>query len=139
MEGQLYDDYRQMPQAKWPWHNFKPEEIACPCCQAILVVPETMDRLQAARILFGEPIRIASGYRCPVHNARVSNTGKDGPHTTGTAFDPYPVHFDAGSLARMEDAFFKMEPLGRGKGLVNNSLHLHFDWSQSHGRRSWGY
>lgn len=33
------------------------------------------------------PLVVTSGYRCPVHNVRVSTTGPTGPHTTGRAVD----------------------------------------------------
>ena len=33
------------------------------------------------------PLAVSSGYRCAAHNARVSSTGSDGPHTTGKAAD----------------------------------------------------
>lgn len=35
----------------------------------------------------GFPFVISSGYRTPAHNAAVSETGLDGPHTTGKAAD----------------------------------------------------
>ncbi len=46
-----------------------------------------LDRLQRIRGIYGRPIRITSGFRCPVHNDKVSNTGLVGPHTTGRAAD----------------------------------------------------
>lgn len=39
------------------------------------------------RELDGQPMSINSGFRCPVHNNRVSSTGFDGPHTTGKSAD----------------------------------------------------
>lgn len=54
-----------------------------------------MAALQALRALWGKPMRISSGYRCPKHNARVSSTGKAGPHTTGKAADILVSGFDA--------------------------------------------
>jgi zinc D-Ala-D-Ala carboxypeptidase len=47
-----------------------------------------MDKLQQLREAVGFPLPISSGYRCPDHNAKVSSTGKTGPHTTGKAADP---------------------------------------------------
>jgi zinc D-Ala-D-Ala carboxypeptidase len=35
----------------------------------------------------GFPLVISSGYRTPEYNAKVSNTGTNGPHTTGKAAD----------------------------------------------------
>lgn len=49
--------------------------------------PGFLDRLMRLRSLYGRPMKISSGYRCPKHNAAVSSTGADGPHTTGHAAD----------------------------------------------------
>jgi uncharacterized protein YcbK (DUF882 family) len=43
-----------------------------------------LDRL---REVYGKPLIVTSGYRCPQHNQRVSSTGPSGPHTTGLAVD----------------------------------------------------
>jgi uncharacterized protein YcbK (DUF882 family) len=45
-----------------------------------------MLQLEAIRLVVG-PMEIASGFRCSDHNARVSRSGMDGPHTTGRAAD----------------------------------------------------
>ena len=47
----------------------------------------TLDRLERVRVKCGFPFKISSGYRTPEHNAAVSATGLDGPHTTGQAVD----------------------------------------------------
>ncbi len=44
-------------------------------------------RLQGLRHAFGQPLRVASGYRCPARNQAVSTSGPVGPHTTGRAVD----------------------------------------------------
>ena len=68
--------------------NFAEHEFACQCgCGAALMDPVFLGLLQTLRERYGEPMRITSGYRCPEHNARVSRTGRDGPHTTGKAAD----------------------------------------------------
>lgn len=71
----------------WTWKNFTPMEMACKCCKCCPMDPEFMDRLQRLRTQMGRALQINSGYRCPAHNARVSKTGADGPHTTGQAVD----------------------------------------------------
>ena len=48
---------------------------------------ETLARLQTVRNKFGRAMPVSSAYRCPKHNAEVSSTGKEGPHTTGQAVD----------------------------------------------------
>jgi uncharacterized protein YcbK (DUF882 family) len=44
-------------------------------------------KLDAMRNVLGFPLIVTSGYRCPEHNSRVSNTGMYGPHTSGRAVD----------------------------------------------------
>ena len=71
----------------WRWKNFSSEELKCKHCGEEKIIPEFMDRLQALRKDYGKPMKISSGYRCPIHNRNVSKTGDDGPHTTGRAVD----------------------------------------------------
>jgi zinc D-Ala-D-Ala carboxypeptidase len=66
---------------------FKKEEFSCKCCGAYKMDAEFIELLTTAREECGFPFIIASGYRCSKHNAAVSTTGLDGPHTTGKAAD----------------------------------------------------
>ena len=68
------------------WCNFKPDEFRCSCCKRLEISSDIMDLLQTARNDLG-PLQITSAYRCPSHNASVSSTGENGPHTTGKAVD----------------------------------------------------
>jgi zinc D-Ala-D-Ala carboxypeptidase len=79
---------------------FTKSELACPCCGvSALMRLETVDRLDRLRELFGKPLQLSSAYRCPAHNAAVSSTGADGPHTTGQAVDVVCRGTDAFVLA----------------------------------------
>jgi uncharacterized protein YcbK (DUF882 family) len=71
----------------WPWKDFSPYEMACKSDGSLKVDEQFMDILQAIRAEVGFPMAVASGYRSPEHNAEVSDTGKDGPHTRGQAAD----------------------------------------------------
>lgn len=134
----MYTDWRDVPIGEWNYRNFTPKELACPCCDSLLVVHDALYRLQAVRAIYGKPIRLASAYRCPKENQRLGGTA-DGPHTTGTAFDPKPVETGGLALAQMEDAFWKMDVLGRGKGRKDGVEYVHFDWDRKRGKRSWYY
>ena len=68
------------------WENFKPEELSCSHCGELKIHEDIMDLIQEARGVLG-PLSITSGYRCSEHNAAVSKTGPNGPHTTGKAVD----------------------------------------------------
>lgn len=70
------------------WPNFSEVEMRCRCgCGRCDMDVIFMDRLQALREAFGTPLPVTSGFRCPYHNAEVSTTGANGPHTTGRAAD----------------------------------------------------
>jgi uncharacterized protein YcbK (DUF882 family) len=53
----------------------------------MLPEPDFMQKIEAIRIVFGKPMPISSGARCPAYNKKVSGTGTTGPHTTGRAID----------------------------------------------------
>jgi len=71
----------------WPWKDFSPYEMACKGDGSLKVDEEFMDKLQAIRNEVGFAMTIASGYRSPEYNAKVSDTGDAGPHTSGRAAD----------------------------------------------------
>ena len=67
---------------------FKKTEFDCKCgCGRNEMNPVFLNKLDDLRGRLGFPLIVSSGYRCPEHNNAVSNTGDDGPHTTGHAVD----------------------------------------------------
>ncbi|MEE9499584.1 MAG: D-Ala-D-Ala carboxypeptidase family metallohydrolase [Nitrospinaceae bacterium] len=138
METQKYAHWEEVISTDWHWPHFSPQELACKhikddgtVCGELVVNPEALDKLEEVRTTYRRPIVIASAYRCKNHKSG------SGPHGTGAAFDAYPA--ERGDLAEMEDAFFFVGVLGRGKGKVDGKGHLHFDWDHTRGRRSWYY
>lgn len=69
------------------WRYFKREEFACRHCGQNEIKDAFVDRLDKLRAAVGFPLRVTSGYRCPLYNSKVASTGPDGPHTTGRAAD----------------------------------------------------
>lgn len=61
--------------------HFSKEELACRCCDAMMFDERAYDHLEALRAVYGGPIPISSGYRCPLHNQEVASSGSNGPHT----------------------------------------------------------
>ena len=88
----------------WIWPRFSLEKMACSHCGSIEIDSDFMDRLSALREEFGQPMLETSGYRCPDHNARISSTGRTGPHTTGQAVD---IAIYGESAYRMIELAFK--------------------------------
>jgi uncharacterized protein YcbK (DUF882 family) len=66
---------------------FTEAEFACKHCGEQKMDTAFLLDLAALRRECGFPFVVSSGYRCPVHNANVSTTGANGPHTTGRAVD----------------------------------------------------
>ena len=64
-----------------------PTDIRCKHCGENRMALDFITKLDALRREVGFPLRVTSGYRCPVHNQNVSTTGPNGPHTTGRAVD----------------------------------------------------
>jgi hypothetical protein len=69
----IFAHYSEVDMRHWRWEHFPPDEpyLACPCCGQLCVHEPSMDMLQRARTLLGRPIRLNSGHRCAIHNARV--------------------------------------------------------------------
>lgn len=74
-----------MPESQWP--HFSEKELTCRCgCGKMQMDPEFLDRLESLRTVFDRPMVVTSAFRCPTHNAYVSESFT-GPHTTGKAID----------------------------------------------------
>jgi uncharacterized protein YcbK (DUF882 family) len=67
--------------------HFSDAELACKCGCGMLPAKDFMDKIEALRLSVGFALPVTSAARCPDHNARVSGSGRTGPHTTGRAID----------------------------------------------------
>lgn len=123
----------------WRWPNFTPEEIRCSHCSELVLDPEAMDKLQRAREEFRRPVRVASGYRCPLHPIEKAKPAP-GPHTSGAAFDVYPhdmTLFNQWFQALAHQGLFRF---GFSPGIF--TLHtgrFHVDWDRSRQPAVWYY
>ena len=66
--------------------NFTSKEYACKHCGEVKVMPKLAALVQKIRDYYGSPIIIISGYRCPIHNARVGGSDTS-EHLKGEAAD----------------------------------------------------
>jgi uncharacterized protein YcbK (DUF882 family) len=73
------------------WTYFTRDEFKCKgqnCCDGSNKMDDAfITKLDELRRGVAAPLVPSSGYRCPIHNQRVSKTGPNGPHTTGRAVD----------------------------------------------------
>ncbi len=74
-----------------PWKYFSYDELKCRCgkCQSdgTEMDNDIMDKLMRIRIACDFRFPVTSAYRCPEHNAEVSNGRVYGAHTLGKAVD----------------------------------------------------
>ena len=68
--------------------HFTAKELSCKGgCDTGKMDEEFLAVLERIREEFNKPIKLTSAYRCPMYNKVISNSGEDGPHTTGKAVD----------------------------------------------------
>lgn len=61
--------------------HFSERELECKCGCGALPSIRFMSKVELVRVRHGKPMRVSSAKRCPDYNAKVSKTGRDGPHT----------------------------------------------------------
>ena len=65
--------------------NFSRREFVCHCgCGKADMSPDFMAVLQRVRTLYGKPMSVTSGFRCPEYDKRIGGVGV---HPTGQAAD----------------------------------------------------
>ena len=68
------------------YQNFSANEFNCSHCGKNEMQPDFLQKLQALRSVYGKPMRITSGYRCPEHPIEAKKA-KPGAHASGCACD----------------------------------------------------
>lgn len=125
--GALYPSAAAIPPGVWRWRFFKPAELASKGNGAVLIVPEALDTLSAAREALDQSFRILSAYRDPLHNARVGGAPMS-RHKFGDAFDIALAGHDREALREACRA-------AGFRGFGHYATFLHVDiWN----RREWG-
>jgi uncharacterized protein YcbK (DUF882 family) len=100
-------------------------KLACSCGCGMLPELEFMWRIERLRVVFGKPLKVSSGARCPEYNAKVSATrSRTGPHTTGRAIDFAVSHADADKLLGLS---YQLGFTGRGVNQKGAGRFVHFD------------
>lgn len=107
------------------WRYFQRSEFACKCgCSANRIDDEFVSKLDELRDRVGFPMIVTSGYRCPAHNARVSPTGPNGPHTTGRAVD---IRANGQQAHALMKAAFELGLTGIGVKQHGGARFVHLD------------
>ncbi len=104
---------------------FQLTEFECHCkCGRVDMDPAFLSKLDDLRERYGKPLIVASGFRCPSYNAKVSETGMTGPHTTGKAVD---FAIDRGDAYRLLDLALDEGFTGIGVQQKGAARFLHLD------------
>ena len=68
------------------YQNFSANEFNCSHCGKNEMKPDFLQKLQTLRSVYGKPMRVTSGYRCPEHPIEAKKA-KPGAHASGCACD----------------------------------------------------
>ena len=83
------------------YKHFSRSEFSCKCgCGQCEMQTDFLNRLQALRMMWGKPMIITSGYRCPNHPVERAKASP-GTHAQGIAADVGISGADAISLLRL--------------------------------------
>ena len=95
-----------------------------------------MGKVEALRVKYGKSLTVTSAARCPDHNAKVSGTGRTGPHTTGRAIDLAARGSEALQIVRMA---LEMGFTGIGVNQKGPSRFIHLDDLEDGRPTIWSY
>lgn len=104
--------------------HFNLREFDCSHCRDNKMDAAFLEQLDELRHLYGLPLIVTSGYRCPDHNAAVSSTGRTGPHTTGRAAD---LAVDRGNALQLLKLALALGFTGIGVKQHGSSRFIHVD------------
>lgn len=119
--------------------HFSKAELTCKCGCGMLPKQDFMEKVEALRLSVGFALPVTSAARCPDHNAKVSRTGRTGPHTTGRAID---FGVDGSKAYAVLSAAFRMGFTGIGVNQKGAGSFVHLDDLPSSGRTRpfvWSY
>lgn len=104
--------------------HFSASEVECKCGCGMLPRMDFMEKVETLRILYGKTLKVTSAARCPEYNAKVSGTGRTGPHTTGRAIDFGVERGDAYKLLALALSMPHFTGIGVNQKGPSRFLHL---------------
>ena len=105
------------------YQNFSAKEFDCSHCGKNEMQPDFLQKLQTLRNVYGKPMRITSGYRCPEHpiEAKKANPGA---HSSGCACD---VAVDGQQAYELMKHAFALGFTGIGVNQKTSGRFIHLD------------
>ncbi len=103
--------------------NFNRFEFECDCCGEAPMSKVFLERLQILRDMYGSPLSINSGYRCPAHNKNVGGSSKS-RHMQGDAVDISIVNMSGAQKHKLLSLITQLEfgGIGIAKGFIHIDL-----------------
>ena len=116
--------------------HFTVSELSCRHCRLVYVTPPLLIMLEKLRGLAGVPLDIASGYRCPGHNARIGGASKS-KHCLGMAVDvKVPVKYRDNPIHFIEMVETVVKEVHGGFHYYPSGMFIHMDcWVWPENRR----
>jgi hypothetical protein len=103
--------------------NFSKREFLCPHCKEGEASARLIYGLQQLRDRVGKPIRVNSGFRCPVHNEAVGGA-KGSQHLFGNAADIVIVGMSVSEMSRHAEQVPTFRDGGIGRYPDNGFIHV---------------
>jgi uncharacterized protein YcbK (DUF882 family) len=118
------------------YQNFSAKEFACSHCGKNEMKPEFMEKLQWLRRIYGKPMRVTSGYRCPQHPIEAKKAAP-GAHASGCACDIGVQSREAYDILRLA---FELGFTGIGVQQKGSGRFIHLDTLEGGPRPNvWSY
>lgn len=105
------------------YQNFSAKEFDCSHCGKNEMQPDFLQKLQTLRSVYGKPLRITSGYRCPAHPIEAKKA-KPGAHASGCACD---IGIDGPDAHRLLKLAFAAGFTGIGVQQKGSGRFIHLD------------
>ena len=80
------------------YSNFSEAEFKCSATGLCKMNPDCLECLQVLRDVYGKPMKITSGYRCPLEHPNEMHKALAGSHAYGVAVDVAVCYRDAYDL-----------------------------------------
>ena len=80
------------------YNNFSEDEFKCSTTGRCEMKADFLECLQVLRDVYGKPMRITSGYRCPLEHPNEMHKARAGSHAYGLAVDIAVAYKDAYDL-----------------------------------------
>ena len=124
-----YDHWSEVPRtwSAWPWHFFKPKEVACKGTGKLSINDRLIGKLDILRSRLGLPLSLSSVFRTPYYTAKCGGAPRS-MHLFGLAADIQTVNKDRNLILE----------LAKGLGFTGFGYYrtfLHVDLGR---KREWG-